>query len=218
MKRRLFRLTLLIAFATLVSSAPSHAAYLRRATVNADRSVTIEWTLASTEVSTSLAVDCCIVHTWYAADRSTTFTTAPLPAGRHTITLEVLEMYWTNTDYGPANCKLSTRPTYRWVCAWRRWTAATVRVPTSTSPAPPCIVPRVGGLRLEDATARIRISKCTLGAVTRKSANRPSGIVVAQQPKPGTRHPKGTAITLVVSKGPLSGQRVRTSSEPKAST
>lgn len=206
MKRRLFRLTLLITFATLVFSTPSHAAYLRRATVNADRSVTIEWTLASTEVSnTALAVDCCIVHTWYAADRSTTFTTEPLPAGRHTITLEVLETYWTNTDYGPANCRLSTRPTYQWVCSWRRWTAVTVRVPSSTSPAPPCIVPRVAGLRIEDAKTQIRIGKCTLGQVTRENANRPSGTVVAQQPKPGMQRPKGTAIRLVVSKGPPSG-------------
>ena len=80
MKRRLFTLTLLIAFAALgVSTTGSDAAYVRRTTVNPDRSVTIEWTLANTEVSnTSVAVDCCVVHTWYGPDRSTTFTTAPL--------------------------------------------------------------------------------------------------------------------------------------------
>ncbi len=206
MKRRLFTVTLLITLAALVvSSTPSHAAYVRRATVNGDMSVTIEWTLASTEVSnTSVAVDCCVVHTWYSVDRSTTFTTAPLPAGRHTITLEVLEMYWTNTDYGPANCKLSTSPTYQWVCAWRRWTTVTVRVPSSSSP-PPCVVPHVRDLRIDDAKARIRLAKCPLGAVTRQTANRASGVVLAQRPKPGTQLPEGTTITLVVSKGPFSG-------------
>lgn len=206
MKRRLLTVTLLITLAALVvSSTPSHAAYVRRAIVNTDRSVTIEWTLASTEVSnTAVAVDCCVVHTWYAVDRSTTFTTAPLPAGRHTITLEVLEMSWTNTDYGPANCKVSTRPTYKWVCAWRRWTTVTVRVPSSSSPAP-CVVPRVRGLRIEDAKAEIRLAKCSLGAITRKNANRASGIVVAQRPTPGTQLPEGTAIALVVSRAPSLG-------------
>ena len=151
MKRRLLTVTLLTTLAALVvSSTPSHAAYVRRTIVNPDSSVTIEWTLASTEVSnTSVAIDCCIVHTWYAVDRSTTYTTAPLSAGRHTITLQVLETDWTNTDYGPANCKLSTRPTYQWVCAWRRFTTVTVRVPSSSSPAS-CVVPRLSGLRTED--------------------------------------------------------------------
>jgi PASTA domain len=206
MKRRLFTVTLLITLAALVVfSTPSHAAYVSRATVNTDRSVTIEWTLASTDFSnTSVAVDCCVVHTWYAVDRSTTYTTAPLAAGRHTITLEVLEMYWTNTDYGPANCRLSSRPTYRWVCAWSRWTTVTVRVPSSSSAAR-CVVPLVRGLRIEDAKAQIRIGGCTLGAVTRKNADRASGVVLAQQPKLGTQLPEGTAITLVVSKGPSLG-------------
>lgn len=206
MKRRLLTVTLLITVAALVvSSTPSHAAYVSRAIVNPDRSVTIEWTLASTEVSnTSVAVDCCVVHTWYAVDRSTTYTTAPLAAGRHTITLEVLEMYWTNTDYGPANCKLSTRPTYRWVCAWRRVTTVTVRVPSSSSPAS-CVVPRLSGLRMEDAKAQIRLAKCSLAPIARKNANRAPGVVLAQRPKPGTQLPEGTAISLVVSKGPPSG-------------
>jgi hypothetical protein len=202
MSRRLFTLTLLITLAALgASTTASYAAYVRRATVNSDRSVTIEWTLANTEVSnTSVAVDCCIVHSWYSADRSTTFTTAPLAAGRHTITLEVLEMYWTNTDYGPTNCKVSTRPTFAWVCTWRRSTTVTVRVPSSSSPAP-CVVPRVGGLRIEDAKAQIRLAKCSLGAITRKNANRTAGLVLTQQPTPGTRLPEGAAIILVVSKG-----------------
>lgn len=204
MKRRLLISTLVLAPMALSLSTASHAAYVSRATVNPDRSVTIDWALASTEVSnTSVAVDCCVVHTWYTVDRSTSFTTAPLPAGRHTITLEVLEMTWTNTDYGPSNCKVSPRPAYRWVCTWRRWTTVTVRVPASSAPAG-CVVPQVKDLRIADAKARIKLAGCALGTVTHKGAARPSGIVLTQRPRPGTHIPTGSAITLVVSKGPAS--------------
>jgi hypothetical protein len=166
----------------------SHAAYAaaRSSTPTAGHD---RVTLATQVSSTSVAIDCCIVHTWYAVDRSTTYTTAPLSAGRHTITLQVLEMDWTNTDYGPANCKLSTRPTYQWVCAWRRFTTVTVRVPSSSSPAS-CVVPRLSGLRTEDAKAQIRLAKCSLAPITRKSANRAQGCPRAAARNRGRNFPR----------------------------
>lgn len=200
MRRRLFTATLMASIAALAASTGSHAAYVSRAIVNTDGSITIQWTLASTEISnTSVAVDCCVVHTWYGVDRSTAFTTAPLPAGRHTITLEVLEMTWTNTDFGPEHCRVSPRTDYRWVCTWRRWTSVTVRVPASTTAH--CVVPRLNGLRLEVAKQQIRRAGCSVGTLTRRNAGRASGVVLAQQPKPGTQLATGAPVGVVVSKG-----------------
>jgi hypothetical protein len=200
MKRRLLISTLIAALATLVLAiTASHAAYVRRATVNADNSITIEWVLGSIDVSnTSVAVDCCVVHAWTGLDRSTRFTTAPLPAGRHTITIEVLEMYWTNTDYGPANCDISTRAGFQWLCHWRRWASISVRVSSSRAL---CVVPRVSGLQLENAKARLKLAGCSLGAVVRRNSDRPLDTVLSQQPTPNKRLPTGTAITLTVSNG-----------------
>ena len=83
-------------------------------TVNADKSVTIEWALTSMDVSNlSIVVDCCVVHSWRGMDRSTKFTTAPLAVGRHTTAIQVFERYWTNTYYEPSRCDVSSTASFR---------------------------------------------------------------------------------------------------------
>ena len=142
MKRRLLALTLVASCAALVWAATaSYAAYAFRMSVNADKSVTIEWALGGTDVSNlSVAVDCCVVHTWLNADRSARFTTQPLAVGRHTIAIQVLERYWTNTYYDPTSCVVSTNESFRWMCLRKTWTAPMV-VLVSASKDPSCIVP-----------------------------------------------------------------------------
>jgi hypothetical protein len=200
--RRLIAVALLALCAALaLATTPSYAAYVLRMTVNADSSVTIQWALGSTGVSNvAVAVDCCVVHTWFGADRSTTFTTEPLSAGRHTIQIQALERYWSNTYYDPASCEPSTRASFRWSCSRTAWTAPmAVVVPSSRHAL--CVVPAVGGLRLKDAKARITLARCSLGAVMRKDSSRPIGTVIGQRPKESVRLAKGATVALVVSNG-----------------
>lgn len=200
--RRLLAVTLLALCAALaLTTTPSHAAYVLDMSINADNSVTIRWALGSTDVSNvAVAVDCCVVHASFGADRSTTFTTAPLSGGRHTIQIQVLERYWSNTYYDPGSCEVSTRESFRWVCSRRVWTAP-MAVVVSSLPQALCIVPAVAGLRLKDAKARITLARCSLGAVVRKNSGRPRNSVIGQRPKQSVRLAKGATVTLVVSTG-----------------
>ena len=179
----------------------SYAAYVFHLRVNADKSVTIEWALAGTDVSNlSVAVDCCVVRTWPNQDRSARFTTEPLSVGRHTIAIQVLERYWTNTAYNPTSCAVSTNESFRWMCHRKMWTAPMVFL-VSASRDPSCIVPVLAGLKLKDAKARIASAHCSLGAMMRKTSNRPSGTVLDQRPKGKMRLANGATVTLVVSNG-----------------
>ena len=76
-----------------------------------------------------------------------------------------------------------------------------VRDTTLNPPPPPrCVVPRVLGLRLAAARKRITRAKCRVGKIRRahvRSAQR-VGRVIAQSPRPGTHHPAGTRVSLVV--------------------
>jgi hypothetical protein len=201
MKRRLFMLTSLVAVAaSAAASTPSYGAYVHRATVNASQSVTVEWTFASTDVAvTSIAVDCCVVQRWSELNRSTAFTTAPLHVGRHTIAIEVLERFWTNTYFGSLNCTSSGRASYVWVCYRRTW-ATPIAVRVQASPRALCVVPKVSGLRLRDARARIELANCTVGVVMRSHPTRRPGTVLSQRPGPNKQLPQSAVVTLVVSK------------------
>ena len=203
MKRRLLALTLVASCAALVWAATaSYAAYAFRMSVNADKSVTIEWALGGTDVSNlSVAVDCCVVHTWLNADRSARFTTQPLAVGRHTIAIQVLERYWTNTYYDPTSCVVSTNQSFRWMCVRKSWTTPMV-VLVSATRDPSCIVPVLAGLQLREAKERIARAHCSLGAVTPKTSNRPAGAVLDQRPRGKMRLANGATVTLVVSAGP----------------
>jgi beta-lactam-binding protein with PASTA domain len=62
-------------------------------------------------------------------------------------------------------------------------------------------VPKVTGIRYQAAQFQLRDARLS-STVTRRTAAKPKGIVVAQRPKHGASVPQGTAVVLVVSKGP----------------
>jgi GH25 family lysozyme M1 (1,4-beta-N-acetylmuramidase) len=72
--------------------------------------------------------------------------------------------------------------------------------PPPRPPPPPviqCRVPRVIGLRLATARARIRRANCSLGRV-RRARSRRVGRVLAQAPRAGMRRARGARMILVV--------------------
>lgn len=68
--------------------------------------------------------------------------------------------------------------------------------------SPACKVPKLRGKKLAAAKAAIKSAHCAVGKITRTySAKVRQGRVISQKPAPGTRHPAGTRVRLVVSKG-----------------
>jgi uncharacterized repeat protein (TIGR01451 family) len=62
-----------------------------------------------------------------------------------------------------------------------------------------CLVPKVLGLTLKKARARIKRAHCIVGKITRKpSVKRKRGKVLAQKPKPGKRLAPGARVSLTV--------------------
>ena len=59
------------------------------------------------------------------------------------------------------------------------------------------VVPRVVGLRLRQARARVRKRHCRVGHVSRRHSKR-VGRVLAQHPRPGRRLASGSRVNLVV--------------------
>jgi uncharacterized delta-60 repeat protein len=71
--------------------------------------------------------------------------------------------------------------------------------PLGFPPPARCLVPRVVGLRLAVARARIHRANCSVGRVRRvRARKRRGGIVVAQSPRPGRRLERGARVNLVV--------------------
>jgi len=65
-----------------------------------------------------------------------------------------------------------------------------------------CIVPNVVGKRLAKAKRAIRHASCSLGRITRVYPTTVKTTrVISQRPRAHTRHPAGTKVRLVVSKG-----------------
>jgi beta-lactam-binding protein with PASTA domain len=60
-----------------------------------------------------------------------------------------------------------------------------------------CKVPRVIGLTLSKAKAKIRAKHCSVGRI-RKTHSRRVGRVISQSPRPGTVKPRGFKVSLVV--------------------
>jgi beta-lactam-binding protein with PASTA domain len=70
------------------------------------------------------------------------------------------------------------------------------------------VVPRVAGLTLPKAKARVRSRHCSVGRVTKKlSTVKKKGKVLSQAPKPGKRLKNGARVNLVVGKGPIRPRR-----------
>jgi len=64
-----------------------------------------------------------------------------------------------------------------------------------------CVVPRVRGLTLAKAKARIRAAHCLPGKVSRSYSHTKAGLVIHQKPPAGTRHRHNHPVELVVSRG-----------------
>jgi hypothetical protein len=66
-----------------------------------------------------------------------------------------------------------------------------------------CVVPRLIGLKLRTARAKIARAHCHVGKITRRfSSLRKKGKVLAQKPRAGRRLTVGARVNLVVGKGP----------------
>jgi len=213
MKRRLSILMVLLALAGHAAASASGAApgvTIRGATVNRDQSVTIGWSLGNPNVSNSwISVDGRIVRS--GSDRATWFTTAPLSGGSHTITIEVREIYETYTASG-SSCQVSGG---HWLCVQSSRSSISVNVPLATNNQ--YVVPRVLGLQLRAAKARITGAGCSLGAVKLVDSTQPAGTVLAQEPKMGKLLSKGAPVRLVVSNG-HSPTKSRTSPKTEGSS
>jgi len=196
MKRSIFCVAMLVALLAPTAAGARDSAYgvaIRGASVNRDHSVTIAWQLESANVFNQLlTVDGAVVRS--GPDRTTIFTTRPLSAGSHTITIDVRELFETYTR-SDSSCAVSGG---HWVCV-RNWRdSMTVGVPYEMD----CLVPRVVGLQLAVAKARITKTECSIVAVRRVHSKRPAGTILSQRPaETGRRLPNDTAIRLVVSIG-----------------
>ena len=68
---------------------------------------------------------------------------------------------------------------------------------------PKCKVPKVVGLKLAKAKAKIRGAHCGVGKIKKKfSSRKKKGRVLAQKPKPGKTLTGGSKVNLTVGKGP----------------
>jgi beta-lactam-binding protein with PASTA domain len=68
---------------------------------------------------------------------------------------------------------------------------------------PKCVVPKVVGLTLAKAKARIARAYCRVGKVTRKLSSRTKlGKVIGQSPKRGKVLRSGSKVNLTVGRGP----------------
>jgi len=198
MERRLLILTALVALAVPVAASGQSAEYglsIRGATVNSDHSVTIAWQLESASAtSMSIAVDGVVVGA--GSGGATIFTTRPLSGGRHTITIQMREIFEAYSPPSGATCEVSGG---HWLCA-RHWLSS-INVSVPVALASP-VVPAVVGLQLKVATARIRDAGYSLGSVKRLHSKRRAGTVLRERPKASIGQLlRRATISLVVSSG-----------------
>jgi hypothetical protein len=75
-----------------------------------------------------------------------------------------------------------------------------IAVPPAVDPIG-CVVPRVVGLRLPAARAKVAAAGCAVGSVARLRSTRRAWIVVRQRPAANATRPEGTRIALWISRG-----------------
>lgn len=73
--------------------------------------------------------------------------------------------------------------------------------PTTTGASARCKVPKLRGLTLTKAKAKLRKAHCAAGKVTRKRSRARKGTVIAQAPKAGSIRRRGSKVALVLSRG-----------------
>jgi Glycoside hydrolase family 44/PASTA domain len=64
-----------------------------------------------------------------------------------------------------------------------------------------CKVPKLTGLTLKKAKAKLKKARCRLGKVTKKRSAKRKGRVIAQKPKRGSVRKAGTKVSVVLSRG-----------------
>jgi hypothetical protein len=74
------------------------------------------------------------------------------------------------------------------------------RLNLSVKFTPTCVVPNLKGKTLTAATHALDHAYCALGTVTKKASSGPAGIVLSQDPQPGTHLPAGSKVDVVLSK------------------
>jgi dipeptidyl aminopeptidase/acylaminoacyl peptidase len=62
-----------------------------------------------------------------------------------------------------------------------------------------CLVPKLAGMKLEDARVQIRRASCSVGTVRFKASPGPRGVVVSQRPQARAERRIGTKVSLAVS-------------------
>ncbi len=70
-----------------------------------------------------------------------------------------------------------------------------------TKPVARCRVPKVVGVKLAKARARIRRANCRVGRLRYKRSHRARGRVLTQRPRPGAKRPRGARVALTLSRG-----------------
>jgi hypothetical protein len=104
------------------------------ATVNADRSVTVNWKLPADTDSDAYAnlqwtIDGHVGFTYNESNwRRTQLTTRPLSSGPHTVEVVIANVFWTNRYYSTADCDVSSRDAYVWICSWDDTSSVSVTV------------------------------------------------------------------------------------------
>jgi hypothetical protein len=146
--------------------------------------VTKAGTAAGTVITSPAGIDC-------GAD-----CTAVFPSGT-SVTVSTVDGYrarfagWSGDCSGTTSCVLTMTGDHA------------VQATFNAVAPPPCKVPRVLGLSLANAKARIARANCKAGKLIRRASTRKQkGKVVAQRPKPGTKLKNGGAVNLTLGKGP----------------
>jgi serine/threonine-protein kinase len=86
--------------------------------------------------------------------------------------------------------------------------------------APSIAVPDLAGLKVADATAKLKAAGLKAQTTQVTAAGKPAGTVVSQAPEPGEKAPGGSAVTLSVAKGGGAGTTTaqETTTAPAATT
>jgi glucose/arabinose dehydrogenase len=79
--------------------------------------------------------------------------------------------------------------------------------PPPRKPLATCTVPRVIGMQLRRAKARIRRAHCRVGRLRSVRSTKPRNRVLSQNPRPRSRRPNGARVRLTLSRGRLRSLR-----------
>jgi hypothetical protein len=94
------------------------------ARIGSDRRATVNWYLPPDNDSEAYSdvdwmLDGTVQHEYGQSEwRRTELTTRPLTPGHHVVTVDILYIFWTDHYYSTADCDISRRDDYFYVCDW----------------------------------------------------------------------------------------------------